>query len=130
MTMSAHILDGKELAKTYSRKLESEVAELKAQGVRPRIVERRVLRIQFRAFDAMGGISVQGLPKRDQRCERDKCAAYRSEIERRLLHFADFAGARSVADLARRRSLASRPLGRDRRDERPEIVLGVGASAG
>ena len=42
---------------------------------------RRVLRIQLRAFDAMGGLSVRRLPKRHARGDRDRRARDRSAIE-------------------------------------------------
>ena len=54
------------------------------RGICPRFVGRRVLRIQLCAFDTMGGLSVQQLPKRDVCGGRDQRASDRSAIEPRL----------------------------------------------
>ena len=45
------------------------------------------------------------------------------------LHVASLAGAGSAVGLAARQPLAARPLGGDRGNERPQVLLGAGASA-
>ena len=76
----------------------------------------------------MGGISVQQLPKRDVCGGRDQRASNRSAIEPRLLHIAGLAGVGSLVGFATQDRVASRFVGVDRRHERPQVILGVGAS--
>ena len=63
------------------------------------VAGRRVLRIQLRAVDAMGGLSFQQLPQPDTRGERAAHAPDRGAIEPRALRIAGRAGARRAVDL-------------------------------
>ena len=68
------------------------------------------------------------LPQRDACGGRDRRASDRSAIEPRLIHIASLAGAGSPAGFTAPRLVASRPVGGDRRPERRQVLLGLGAS--
>ncbi len=100
------------------------------RGICPGFPRRRLLRIQLRAFDAMGGLSVQRLPKRHGGSDRNRCARNRRAIKCRLLHLAGLACPGSLVGFPTLSIMASRLVGGDRGCERPQVVLGVGASTG
>ncbi len=79
-----------------------------------RFAGRRLLRIQLRALDPMGGLSVRRLPQRDARRDRDRRAADRGAIDRRALHLAGLAGVGRAVGPAARGRMASRSRGGDR----------------
>ncbi len=104
------------------------------RGLHPKFAWRGVLRIQLRAVDAMGGLWICRLSKRQARGERGQAASDHGRSQLGTLPPASVAGIGS--DLAaywrqRRRSgraVASRALGGDRRGQWQSIILGLGAS--
>jgi hypothetical protein len=104
------------------------------RGLRPKFAWRGILRIQLRAVDAMGGLWICRLSKRQARGERDQATANRGRGELRTLPLASVAGVgsdRAACWRGRRWSgctVASRALGGDRTGQRRSIILGLGAS--
>ena len=90
-----------------------------------------VLRVQFFTLDAMGGLSVQRLPQRHARGERGRRAADRGAIRTSSCYIAGRHWSWIACRTCRRD--ASWRLGLSaviEEPERPQVVLGVGASAG
>ena len=120
----------------YSRTDRRSLAAHLLRGLHPKFAWRGVLRIQLRAVDAMGGLWICRLSKRQARGQRDQATSGSDRSKLRTLPPASVAGVGS--DLAacwreRRwsgRAVASRALGGDRRGQRQSIILGLGASTG